>query len=148
MSENNVAVITGGASGIGLSAATRFAEFGMKVCIADLGEDRLKAAATKLSSIARCGADTVMTASVDVSDVEKVKDLARAVEARFGGVDVVMNNAGIGPGSQMFGPRENWERILAVNLWGIINGTQVFAPGMIARGKLGLLIHNGFNAGI
>src|ERR1700732_4588723 len=64
MSPNNVAVITGGASGIGLAAAMRFARFGMKVCIADLGADRLKAAATKLSSVAPGGAGSVMSAGV------------------------------------------------------------------------------------
>jgi NAD(P)-dependent dehydrogenase (short-subunit alcohol dehydrogenase family) len=148
MSEGHVAVITGGASGIGLAAATRFVQMGMKVCIADLGEDRLKAAATKLSSIATDGADRVMTMATDVSHIENVKELARAVEQRFGGADIVMNNAGIQPGSQMFGPHETWERILAVNLWGIINGSQVFAPGMIARGRPGLIINTGSKQGI
>jgi NAD(P)-dependent dehydrogenase (short-subunit alcohol dehydrogenase family) len=148
MSANNVAVITGGASGIGLAAATRFVQMGMKVCIADLGEDRLKEAATKLSSAAPGGADSVMAAATDVSHVENVKELSRAVEQRFGGADIVMNNAGIQPGSQMYGPHENWERILAVNLWGIIDGSQVFAPGMIARGRPGLIINTGSKQGI
>ncbi len=62
MSPNHVAVITGGASGIGLAAAMRFAALGMKVCIADLGADRLAEAATKLSSVAPGGADNIMTA--------------------------------------------------------------------------------------
>ncbi|MBV9560569.1 MAG: SDR family NAD(P)-dependent oxidoreductase [Bradyrhizobium sp.] len=147
MSEGHVAVITGGASGIGLAAATRFVQMGMKVCIADLGEDRLKAASTKLSSIA-AGADRVMTTVTDVGNIDDVKELARAVERRFGGADIVMNNAGIQPGSGMFGPHETWERILAVNLWGIINGSQVFAPGMVARGRPGLIINTGSKQGI
>jgi NAD(P)-dependent dehydrogenase (short-subunit alcohol dehydrogenase family) len=75
-------------------------------------------------------------------------ELARAVEKRFGGADVLMNNAGIQPGSQMFGPIENWQRILGVNLWGIINGSQVFAPQMIARGRPGLIINTGSKQGI
>jgi len=140
-------MITGGASGIGLAAATRFVQMGMKVCIADLGEDRLKAASTKLSSIA-AGADRVMTTVTDVGNIDDVKELARAVERRFGGADIVMNNAGIQPGSGMFGPHETWERILAVNLWGIINGSQVFAPGMVARGRPGLIINTGSKQGI
>jgi NAD(P)-dependent dehydrogenase (short-subunit alcohol dehydrogenase family) len=148
LSPDNVAVITGGASGIGLAAATRFARLGLKVCIADIGGDRLNAAATKLSSIAHRGAADVMTATVDVSRRENIMELARAVEKRFGGADVLMNNAGIQPGSQMFGPIENWQRILGVNLWGIINGSQVFAPQMIARGRPGLIINTGSKQGI
>jgi NAD(P)-dependent dehydrogenase (short-subunit alcohol dehydrogenase family) len=148
LSPDNVAVITGGASGIGLAAATRFARLGLKVCIADIGGDRLNAAATKLSSIAHRGAADVMTATVDVSRRDNIMELARAVEKRFGGADVLMNNAGIQPGSQMLGPIENWQRILGVNLWGIINGSQVFAPQMIARGRPGLIINTGSKQGI
>ncbi len=148
MSANNVAVITGGASGIGLAAAMRFAREGMKVCIADIGADRLKEVEAQLSSTAKGGAADVMSMAVDVSNLDNVKALEAAIRQRFGGVDILMNNAGIGPGSQMFGPRENWERILAVNLWGIINGTQVFAPNMIARGRPGLIINSGSKQGI
>ena len=148
MSPNHVAVITGGASGIGLAAATRFAHLGMKVCIADLGADRLKLAATKLSSAAPGGAADIMTAAVDVSRVDEVLGLESAVQKRFGGTDILMNNAGIQPGSKMFGPSENWQRILAVNLWGVINGSQVFAPHMIERGRAGLIINTGSKQGI
>ena len=66
MSPNNVAVVTGGASGIGLAAATRFARAGMKICIADLGGERLKQAEAKLAQVAGSSAN-VMTAAVDVS---------------------------------------------------------------------------------
>ena len=70
MSPNNVAVVTGGASGIGLAAAMRFARAGMKVCIADIGTDRLKEAETKLASAAGSAAN-VMAASADVSSIEQ-----------------------------------------------------------------------------
>ena len=148
MSPNHVAVITGGASGIGLAAAMRFAQAGMKVAIADLGADRLKAAETKLSSAAPGGAANIMTAAVDVSRIEDIAGLESAVQRRFGGTDILMNNAGIQPGSKMFGPPENWQRILAVNLWGVINGSQVFAPHMIERGRAGLIINTGSKQGI
>ena len=144
---NNVAVITGGASGIGLAAAIRFAKAGMKVCIADIGTERLKEAEAKLAAAAGDPAK-VMTATVDVSQVEHLQELQRAVEKRFGGTDILMNNAGIQPGSQMFGPAENWQRILGVNLWGVINGSQVFAPHMIERGRPGLIINTGSKQGI
>ena len=148
MSPDNVAVITGGASGIGLAAAMRFARLGMKVAVADIGGDRLKDAEAKLSQVAPGGAAGVMSMAVDVSHLDDVTKLEGAVRARFGGTDVLMNNAGIGPGSQMFGPRDNWERILGVNLWGIINGTQVFGPRMVERGRSGLIINTGSKQGI
>jgi NAD(P)-dependent dehydrogenase (short-subunit alcohol dehydrogenase family) len=148
MSPDHVAVITGGASGIGLAAAMRFARLGMKVCIADVGADRLKAAETKLSSAAPGGDASIMTAVVDVSRREELAALAATVERRFGGTDILMNNAGIQPGSSLFGAEDNWQRILAVNLWGIIHGTQVFAPHMIERGRPGLIINTGSKQGI
>ena len=147
-SPNNVAVITGGASGIGLAAAKRFVDFGMRVCIADVGADKLSQAAAELTAAAPAGAAGVMTAVTDVSNLDEVVRLESAVRERFGGTDVLMNNAGIQPGSKMFGPAVNWQRILGVNLWGVINGSQVFAPDMIARGCPGLIINTGSKQGI
>jgi hypothetical protein len=148
LAKDSVAVITGGAAGIGLAAAKRFAALGMRVCIADLGRDRLAKAADEIAAVARGGGESVMAMETDVSDVAAVTALETAVRQRFGGTDVLMNNAGIQPGSGMFGPAENWTRILAVNLWGVINGTQVFVPGMIDRGRPGLVINTGSKQGI
>ena len=148
LSPNSVAVVTGGASGIGLAAAMRFARLGMKVCIADLGGDRLAEAETKLSSAAPGGGANIMVSAVDVSRLEDVEALEAAVRKRFGGTDILMNNAGIQPGSQMFGPLQNWQRIIGVNLWGVIHGSQVFAPRMIERGRPGLIINTGSKQGI
>jgi NAD(P)-dependent dehydrogenase (short-subunit alcohol dehydrogenase family) len=143
-----VAVITGGASGIGLAAAESFARAGLKIGIADLGEDRLAKAAERIAAAAPGGKADVLTLAIDVSRIEDVRKLQAAVVARFGGVDILMNNAGIGPGSTIFGPRENWEKILGVNLWGVINGTQVFGPAMVKRGRPGLIINTGSKQGI
>jgi NAD(P)-dependent dehydrogenase (short-subunit alcohol dehydrogenase family) len=148
MSPNHVAVVTGGASGIGLAAAVRFARLGMKVCIADLGTNRLAEAEAKIASVAPGGGADVMVAAVDVSRIDDVSGLETTVRKRFGGTDILMNNAGIGPESNSFGPLENWQRILAVNLWGVIHGTQVFAPHMIERGRPGLIINTGSKQGI
>jgi len=85
------------------------------------------------------------------SDVSRRDDLVRleaAVEARFGGTDVLMNNAGIGPGSGVFGPVDAWKKTLATNLLGVVHGTQIFVPGMIARGRPGLVINTGSKQGI
>src|SRR5664279_433162 len=145
---NSVAVITGGAAGIGFAAAMEFARNGLKVCIADIGEDRLSSAAAVLAKAAPKGAASVMTVATDVSQAEQVRRLAAAVHERFGGADVLMNNAGVQPGSAMFGPAENWQRVLGVNLWGVIHGTQAFVPAMIERGRPGLVINTGSKQGI
>ena len=144
--KDNVAVITGGASGIGFAAAAAFARTGMKVCVADVDQARLAEGATKLSSIT--GAANVMTAAVDVSKTESLTELERAVRERFGGADILMNNAGIQPGSTLFGEPDHWQRIIGVNMWGIINGSRIFAPAMIARGRPGLIINTGSKQGI
>ena len=147
----SVAVVTGGATGIGLAACKEFARRGLRVCIADLGADRLAHAAEQVASAsgsAANGAQDVMTLETDVSRVEDLRRLEAAVRDRFGGTDVLMNNAGIQPGSGVFGPAENWERVLGVNLWGVIHGTQVFVPAMIERGRPGIVINTGSKQGI
>ncbi len=148
LSPDHVAVITGGASGIGLAAALRFAGLGLQVCIADLAGDRLDQAKAQVAAAAPGGGAAILAQPVDVSRIEDVVALEAAVRERFGGTDILMNNAGIQPGSQIFGPEANWQRIIAVNLWGIIHGSQVFAPGMIARGRPGLIINTGSKQGI
>lgn len=148
MSPDNVAVITGGAGGIGFAAAKRFARLGMKVCVADSGKDRLATAEAELVSISPGGATKVMAMAVDVSRADEVSKLEGAVHERFGGTDLLMNNAGIQPGSSLFGKPDNWERILAVNLWGVINGSRIFGPRMIERGRPGLIINTGSKQGI
>ncbi len=148
LARGNVAVITGGASGIGLAAAMRFAALGMKVCIADVGADNLRAAEAKLATASPAGGSNIMIARVDVSSRDELTALEDDVRKRFGGTDILMNNAGISPGAKMFGPLENWQRLLAVNLWGVIHGTQVFAPHMIERGRPGLIVNTGSKQGI
>ncbi|WP_331371979.1 SDR family NAD(P)-dependent oxidoreductase [Sinorhizobium chiapasense] len=148
IAKNNVAVITGAASGIGLAAAKRFAGLGLKVVLADLPGERLQAAAAEVAKVAAGGAGDVAAIATDVSRPDDLVALARAASERFGHVHVLMNNAGIQPGSSMFGPLENWEAVIAVNLWGVINGSRIFAPAMIAHGEPGLIINTGSKQGI
>jgi NAD(P)-dependent dehydrogenase (short-subunit alcohol dehydrogenase family) len=89
-----------------------------------------------------------MAVEADVSRIADLINLGKAGGEHFGGTDLLMNNAGIQPGSAMFGPAENWERVFAVNLWGVIHGCRVFAPGMIARGRPGLIINTGSKQGV
>ncbi|APO76663.1 short-chain dehydrogenase/reductase SDR family protein [Rhizobium etli 8C-3] len=142
----NVAVITGGASGIGLAAAKRFAKAGMSVVIADLGGDRLAAARGELEAVA--GTQRVMAVETDVSDRSSLETLEKSVVQRFGRVHVLMNNAGIGPETSIFSAQADWDSILGVNLLGVINGTRVFGPNMLAHGEPGLIINTGSKQGI
>lgn len=143
-----VAVVTGGASGIGLAAAGRFAALGLKVCIADLGPERLAAAADALAALAPGGAEDVLAAEASVARPEDMARLEAAVAETWGGTDVLMLNAGVQPGSSLFGPLEDWARVLDVNLWGVIHGARAFVPGMIARGRAGAVIVTGSKQGI
>ncbi|WP_439618041.1 SDR family NAD(P)-dependent oxidoreductase [Shinella sp.] len=144
--ESNVAVITGGASGIGLAAARRFAEAGMCVAIADLDADRLGEARAELEAIA--GEANVMAVETNVAHRHELEALERAVLQRFGRVHVLMNNAGIQPGTSIFSAEANWDHILTVNLMGVIHGTQTFGPNMLAHGEPGLIINTGSKQGI
>jgi NAD(P)-dependent dehydrogenase (short-subunit alcohol dehydrogenase family) len=147
LSKGSVAVVTGGASGIGLAAAQRYCQLGLKVCIADLGSERLAAARSTLEPLA-AQVDDVLAVETDVSQIEQLRHLEAAVLAKFGGVDLLMNNAGIGSSSTALGPLENWQRILEVNLWGVVHGCQVFIPAMLKRDKPGLVINTGSKQGI
>jgi NAD(P)-dependent dehydrogenase (short-subunit alcohol dehydrogenase family) len=143
----NVAVITGGASGIGLAAAKRFAAMGMKTVIADIGGARLDQARQALAAIG--GDDAVRVVAADVSYIDDVDRLADAAYAAFGAVSVLMNNAGVGnnPGK----PWENrvtWRQLMDTNFWGVVHGVQVFASRMLAAGKPGLIINTGSKQGI
>lgn len=143
----NAAVITGAASGLGLAAAKHLSSLGLRVCLADLDAERLANAREELVSLGAATMD-VFTQETDVGDVAALHQLAEAVFDRFGAVHVLMNNAGMQPGSDIFDSRANWDRILAVNMMGVIRGAQVFAPRMIADGAPGLIINTGSKQGI
>jgi NAD(P)-dependent dehydrogenase (short-subunit alcohol dehydrogenase family) len=144
----HVAVITGGASGIGFAAAKRFAALGMIVCIADLDNPRLGASVAEIAAVSTRSADGVVGVPTDVSKLDDVRRLKAIVLERFGAVHVLMNNAGVQPGSDIFGPEANWRSVIDVNLWGVIHGTQIFVPEMIASGRPGLVINTGSKQGI
>ena len=142
---NAVAVITGGASGIGLATAQRLAALGLRLVIVDVREGLLEPAAEQLRQM---GAPEVMASSTDVSDREALVELEVLVAERFGGTNILMNNAGIQPGSTMLDGSENWLHILGVNLGGIVYGTQIFVPRMLEQARPGLVINTGSKQGI
>ena len=143
----NVAVVTGAASGIGLASACAFARAGMHVVLADISEERLAQAEAAVSAAGASGG-AVLTAVTDVSQRSSLEALAEKAFARFGKVHLLMNNAGIQPGSSLFGPQENWDAVLGVNLMGVIHGSRIFGPRMLAHGQQGLIINTGSKQGI
>ena len=128
--QDKVAVITGGASGLGRAMAERFAREGMRIVLADVepnalakAEAEMKAAGAKLISV-----------RTDVSRAADVQALAQKTLAAFGAVHLLANNAGVAPlGNAWENSVADWEWILGVNLWGVIHGLRVFTPIMLAQ---------------
>ncbi len=147
LSEGAIAVVTGGASGIGLATVRHLAARGLRICIADLQGPTLEAARVE-AMVAGAAEKDVMAVAADVSDIAQLRMLADQVSANFGHVNFLMNNAGIQPGSSIFDAEANWDGILGVNLMGVIRSSQVFGPKMLASGLPGLIVNTGSKQGI
>jgi NAD(P)-dependent dehydrogenase (short-subunit alcohol dehydrogenase family) len=138
-----VAVITGGASGIGLAAARAFAAAGSSVVIADIEAEAL---ATAEASLADAG--PVLAVSCDVSDPAQVDALRDAAVERFGAVHIVCNNAGVSTGGAVWTHTpEDWDWVLGVNLHGVVNGIRSFVPLFIEQGE-GHVVNTASMAGL
>lgn len=125
-----VAVITGGASGIGLGLARRLGAEGMHVVIADIERPALDAAVAELAA---AGID-VVGVPCDVTDAGQVQSLADTTVDRFGAVHVFCNNAGVGGGGLSWEmPLSMWDWVLGVNLWGVIHGIRSFVPILVQQ---------------
>ena len=135
-----LAVVTGASSGIGLAASRRFAAAGLRVCLVDVTERVLDEAA-KLGP----GAVGFVT---DVSDRAAVARLASEVAKRLGPVSVLMNNAAIHGGADALHGPEIWDRVIAINLMGVVHGVQAFVPAMVAGAEPAMVINTGSKQGI
>ena len=135
-----VAVITGGASGIGLATARALAAEGARLVLADIEDGPLAAAASELDALGvRC----------DVSSLESVQALADAAYERHGAVDIVFNNAGVAVGGPMVEmTHADWDWLVRVNLWGPIHGIEVFVPRMVEQGNGGHVLFTASFAGL
>lgn len=126
------AVITGGASGIGLAMARAFGERGMRLVLADVQADALERATEGL----RANGVEAIGVTTDVTDYDSVQSLAAASNEHFGAVHVLVNNAGV----SITGPiweltLDDWRWVHDVNVWGVIHGIKAFVPALIAHGE-------------
>jgi NAD(P)-dependent dehydrogenase (short-subunit alcohol dehydrogenase family) len=126
-----VAVVTGGANGIGFALCEQFAKAGLNVVMSDIDDGSLGDSASRLSSLP----GELITVRTDVTSPDDVSQLAERTIAEFGRVDVVCNNAGtVGKNLPMWEfERVEWEWIMAVDFWGVIHGISAFVPHLVAR---------------
>lgn len=145
LQDGKTAVVTGAAGGIGLESAKQFAAAGMNVVLVDIKEDALHEAKAALSH----GPGKVLVKCCDVSDLNAVKALAAEIEAEFGKVHLLMNNAGIGRmGTKPWEDLDAFHGLISVNLMGVIHGCHAFMPGMLAHGEPAAVINTGSKQGI
>ena len=143
---NKVAVITGGASGIGRGMAEAFAAAGMKVVLSDIDAAALQATTQELRN---AGAD-VHAVLTDVSKHEQVEQLAAATVEKYGAVHVLCNNAGVigGRNPSWTSTPDDWQWVLGVNLMGVVNGIRAFLPRMIAQDTPAHIVNTSSVAGL
>jgi NAD(P)-dependent dehydrogenase (short-subunit alcohol dehydrogenase family) len=144
--EGKVAVITGGASGLGLAMAHRFADAGMNIVIGDIEAEPLAMAE---ASIAAKGVK-VLPRRTDVAKADELEALAESAYSRFGAVHVLCNNAGVGgsPGAMWELSREDWQWVIDVDLWSVVHGVRSFVPRMIASGEEAHVVNTASVAGL
>lgn len=138
------AVVTGGASGIGRGTALELARRGADVVVADIHDERLSDTAAAVTALGR----RCLPVRCDVTSDADVDALAATAIAEFGAVDLLMNNAGIavlGPSYRV--PMDDWQRILDVNVLGLVRGVRAFVPAMVERGR-GYVVNTASIAGI
>jgi NAD(P)-dependent dehydrogenase (short-subunit alcohol dehydrogenase family) len=142
---NKVAVITGGASGIGRGLAEKAVALGMRVVIADVDAGRLQAVAAELSA----GGAEVLAQRTDVTQYESVQALAAAAFDRFGQVDLLFNNAGVlVDGLSWERSVEDWRWSLDVNVMGVVHGIKAFVPAMLKQDTEGVVVNTSSQAGL
>lgn len=142
---DKVAVITGGASGIGLATAKALAAKGAKLVLADIEQRPLDAAIAGFTA----GGTACIGVRCDVGDKASVDAMADQAWSRFGGVHIVFNNAGVavaGPTADM--THGDWEWLMRVNLWGPIHGVEAFVPRMIEQRQGGHVLFTASFAGL
>jgi NAD(P)-dependent dehydrogenase (short-subunit alcohol dehydrogenase family) len=140
-----VALITGGAGGIGMAMARAFAARGARLVLADLDETALLRATAELQD---AGA-TVLAVPTDVTNLESLAALATAARQRFGAVHIVCNNAGVATFGEIHrASHRDWVYTMNVNFWGVVHGVETFAPLLIAQEQGGHIVNTASMAGL
>ena len=148
MNAGKTAVITGGASGIGLAAAKRYLAAGMNVVIADRDDAALSDAMGHLSADKNAG-ERLFAVTCDVAEPEELERLRDKTHERFGHVHCLMNNAGVvNRGALPWEKTDEMKTLIGINLWGVVHGCQAFIPSMLAHGEAGAVICTGSKQGI
>jgi NAD(P)-dependent dehydrogenase (short-subunit alcohol dehydrogenase family) len=138
----SVAVVTGAASGIGAALGQSFAAAGCGVVLADVDAEALAAVAGSIDA-------DVLAVVTDVSDSASVEHLADEAFARFGGVDVLCNNAGVSTFNPLIAQTlDDWRWVLGVNLWGVIHGINAFLPRLLEPGRPAHIVNTSSLAGL
>jgi NAD(P)-dependent dehydrogenase (short-subunit alcohol dehydrogenase family) len=143
--KNKVAVVTGGASGIGRAIAERCIQERMKVVLADVEQPALDQAEQEL----KAKGATILAVKTDVSNIEDMEALAEKTLAAFGAVHLLFNNAGVGTGSAAWeSSLADWQWVIRVNLWGVIHGIHVFVPILLAQDTECYIVNTASIAGL
>ncbi|HWK42290.1 MAG TPA: SDR family oxidoreductase [Croceibacterium sp.] len=139
-----VAFVTGGASGIGLGMARAFLDEGMKVALADWSDEHIAQARERLA-----GSNAVHFIKTNVADRDSLRSAAEETLEVFGRIHVLCNNAGVnGGGTAASENFDEWDRVMAVNLGGVINGTKIIAPIIRRQGEGGHIVNTSSMAGV
>jgi NAD(P)-dependent dehydrogenase (short-subunit alcohol dehydrogenase family) len=138
--KGNVALVTGGADGIGLASAKYFADKGMSVYVADINDEKLTLASKESPDLT--------AVHTDVTDLSQVEALRDRIYAEKGQLNILMNNAGSGFGTGCWTEYDNWRNTLDLNVYGVVHGLQVFVPSMLEEGNPGVVINTGSKQGI
>jgi NAD(P)-dependent dehydrogenase (short-subunit alcohol dehydrogenase family) len=143
--QDKVAVVTGGASGIGRALAEKSAALGMKIVLADVEERALSQAEKEL----KAGGAEVRALRTDVSQAGEVEAQAHLAFTTYGAVHLLFNNAGVSVKHTVWGSSlVDWQWVLGVNLWGVIHGLHFFVPRMLAQGSEGHIVNTASDAGL
>ncbi|MBN1365973.1 MAG: SDR family oxidoreductase [Syntrophaceae bacterium] len=138
--------ITGTASGIGRSTAISLGALGCRLFLTDINEDGLKKTS---EMIANAGGEVCMAKALNVADYQVMSEFAKEIHNGYGSLDILINVAGIALFSQIEDMQHSdWEKIINVNLWGVIHGIECFVPEMIRTGKGGHIVSVSSTAGI